>query len=138
MRWLDISFDPPARVLRQFAGTWLVFVGSLAAWQGLIHERLALAGGVGVAALLVGGLGLWRPALVRPLFVALTVAAFPVGWLLSWLVVMSLFYGVFTPLALLFRVVGRDALALKRSPQRPTYWVPRPASTNPRNYFHTS
>ena len=25
MRWSDIQFDPPRKVLRQFAGLWLLF-----------------------------------------------------------------------------------------------------------------
>ena len=39
MNWSDLDFAPPARKLRQFAGLWLAFFSTLAAWHGLYHGR---------------------------------------------------------------------------------------------------
>jgi hypothetical protein len=36
-----------------------------------------------------------------------------------------LYYGVFTPLGYLLRLMGRDVLALRHSPNRATYWAPK-------------
>ena len=36
-----------------------------------------------------------------------------------------LFYLVFTPFALFFRLTGRDALSRRRDPAAASYWVPR-------------
>ena len=38
MHWSDIQFDPPRKVLRQFAGLWLLFFGGLALWEILWGE----------------------------------------------------------------------------------------------------
>ena len=35
MQWSDIQFNPPRKVLRQFAGLWIAFFGGLALWQWL-------------------------------------------------------------------------------------------------------
>src|SRR5436309_1901787 len=59
MRWSDIPRDPPARLLRQFAGLWLAFFLSLATWQGLVRGRSTLAL-CAVLAASVGGLGVAR------------------------------------------------------------------------------
>ena len=86
-------------------------------------------------AVAVGVLGLARPAAIRPVFVGWMVLAFPIGWAVSNLLLAAVFYGLFTPLAVLFRLLGRDALALRARPGAATYWVPRPAPADVRRYF---
>ena len=44
MRWSDIQFDPPRKVLRQFAGLWLLFFGGLALWEILGRGRTGFGG----------------------------------------------------------------------------------------------
>ena len=49
-----------------------------------------------------------------------------------------LFYGLFTPVALLFRLIGRDALSLRRRAGTASYWKPKPAAPAVRSYFRQS
>lgn len=135
MQWSDVSFQPPARVLRQFAALWLLFFGALACWQWLGRERPAAALALAALAVLVGGPGLVWPQAVRWVYVGCTVATFPVGWVVSQAVLALLFFGVFTPIALVFRMIGRDALGRRYAPEQETYWVPKPAADDPRSYF---
>jgi len=46
-----------------------------------------------------------------------------------------MFYGVFTPVALVFRLIGRDALSRRRRPDLDSYWQPKPPAAGPRSYF---
>jgi hypothetical protein len=135
MRWSDIPFSPPERTLRQFAGLWIAFFGAFALWQGLAHGRLGLAFGLAVVALVVGVLGLVRPSAIRPIFISWMVLAFPIGWVVSHVLLGMVFFGLFTPLGLLFRASGRDLLALKPHPDVPTYWEPKPVAGDVRRYF---
>jgi len=135
MRWSDISWTPAPRTLRQFAGLWLGFFLALAAWQGWRHERWGWAAALAVLAVAVGLPGLLWPRLVRPVYVTWMVLAFPVGWLVSRLVLGFLFYGVFTPVGWVFRLTGRDALALRRPAGRASYWTAKPQVTEARRYF---
>jgi len=138
MRWSDLKLDPPARLLRQFAGLWLVFVGSIALWQGLARER-PLAGWIlGALALGFGLAGLAWPKSIRPLYVGMTVAAFPIGWLMTRIILFGMFYGLFTPIGFLFKVMGRDALRLKRRKEKPTYWLSKSTPSDVRSYFRLS
>jgi hypothetical protein len=41
-----------------------------------------------------------------------------------------LFFGILTPVALVFRILGRDALRLKRDPKARTYWIERDPSAH--------
>ena len=135
MQWSDIQFHPPLKTLRQFAGLWLVFFGGLAAWQGIVsgHGTLALA--LAALALTIGPLGLLWPRLIRPVYVGWMVLAFPIGWTVSQAMLAVMFYGLFTPIGLLFRLIGRDPLHRARRPDLETYWTPKPSPTDPRRYF---
>jgi hypothetical protein len=83
----------------------------------------------------MGLAGLARPSLLRWLFVGWMKVAFPLNWIVSELVLALIFYVVLTPLALFFRLVGRDALDLKVSAGRASYWVPKPPASDVRRYF---
>lgn len=135
MRWSDIPFSPPPRTLRQFAGLWLLVFGGIAAWQGLVRGRPAVAAVVGTLAVAVGVAGLISPRLVRPVFVGWMVLAFPIGWTVSLLLLGLVYFGIVFPIGLAFRLVGRDALGLRPRPDLSTYWTPRPAPADVRRYF---
>jgi len=135
MRWSDIQFDPTTTTLRQFAGLWLVFFGGLGLWEALARGHSSLSTGLIVAAAVIGLPGLVRPALLRPIFVAWMVLAFPIGWTVSLIMLAILYYGLFTPIGLVFRLIGRDALLRTRRPGLESYWTPKPTPTDPRRYF---
>ncbi len=145
MRWSDISFKLTDRSLRQFAGLWLVFVGALALWQWLGHQRPVAGAVLGALAGSVGAAGLIWPRAAWPFYAGLTVVTFPIGWVVSRALIGVLFFGIFTPLGILFHLIGRDALRVKRSrdgstPGRntATYWIPKATPTDVRSYFRMS
>jgi hypothetical protein len=135
MQWSDIQFEPDRKTLRQFAGLWLVFFGAMAIWQGWMKGNGTLSMLFGALALLVGPLGLARPPMLRPIYVGWMILAFPIGWTISQIIVAMMFYGLFTPIALVFRLIGRDPLHRSRRPQLQTYWSPKPSPSDPRRYF---
>jgi hypothetical protein len=134
MTWSDLPRNPSRKTLRQFAGLWLLVFGSIGSWH-LLAEQRALSGGVLLAlAFGLGVPGLIRPRLLRPLFVGWMIAVFPVGWLVSRLVLGVLFYGVFSPLGLWFRLRGRDVLRRRRRGAA-SYWSPKPAPAGAVSYY---
>src|SRR3954454_5391729 len=135
MRWSDIPFDPPARTLRQFAGLWLACFGGLAAWEWLARHHAGRALAFAALALTLGPLGLARPRLLRPVYVAWMILAFPIGWAVSQLILAILFFGLFTPIGLVFRIISRDPLHRARRPALETYWTPKATPADPRRYF---
>jgi Saxitoxin biosynthesis operon protein SxtJ len=122
---LDINLHPNKRVLRQFAAAWLVVLSGLAANQWLMRGNARIAAALLAIAVLVGAAGLVRPRAVRWLFVSSTIAAFPIGWVVSQVMLFVLFIGVMTPVALMFRLRGRDRLSRKPTPGKTSYWKPK-------------
>ena len=135
MKWSDIPANPTEKTLRQFAAAGLVFLLAAGAHQYFVrdHHRVGLV--LGVAAFGFGGLGLIKPAAIKSLFVLCLKVTFPLGWVVTQVMLLLMFYGLITPLALLFKLKGRDLLARKPAPGRSTFWVPSSPPTDVRSYF---
>lgn len=137
LQWSEVIAPPKAKVLRQFAGLWLVVFVALAAWR-LWHGQTGLRTDVlGVVGLVIGGIGLCYPRRVRWVYTACMIATFPIGVVVSQVALAVIFYAVFTPVALVFRVVGRDALRVRRHTTR-SYWTRRPAARKSEDYLRQS
>ncbi len=134
MKWFPLPVKPTPRVLRQFAAAWLVFFLALAAQQMFLRSRTTAAGVLGAIAL-IGLVGLLKPSAVRWLFVGATVAAFPIGWVMTQVVLAVMFYVVLTPLALVFRWRGRDELQLRHKPEQTSFWIARHPERDVRRYL---
>lgn len=135
MNWFDIPRDPPLKVLRQFAGAWVLFVGGAGVRLWLSHRHDHLGQVMVVAGLVVGLLGLSKPAAVRWLYVGAMLLASPLGWVVSQLMLAILFYLILMPVALWFRLRGRDLLARKPAPERTSYWSEKTIPQDVRSYF---
>lgn len=48
-----------------------------------------------------------------------------VGRAILSLALLFLYYGVFTPVGFLLRLMGRDELEMRHHPNRTTYWTPK-------------
>ena len=84
---------------------------------------------------LIGAIGLFKPFVLRPLYVGWMIAAFPISWTMTKLILGILFYGLFTPLGVCFRILSRDALCLKLQPETDSYWIAKETPDDPRRYL---
>jgi hypothetical protein len=133
MQWRDVTRRPDEKILRQFGGLCLAIgIGIVAwqAWRGTVDWRSYVFGVLAFA----GAIGLASPSAIRWLYTGWMVAVFPIGWTISRLIVVLLFFGLFTPVALLFRVIGRDALR-RRNQAGASLWVARRQSQRSDGYL---
>jgi len=126
---VSLQLQPSDQKLRQFGWVAAVALPGLALY--LEWGRLPLIA-LGAASLLFSLL--W-PQGNRPLFVAMSLVAFPIGFVLSHVVLAILFFGILTPVGLLFRLLGRDPLARGFEPDRSSYWVDLPKVASKKEYF---
>jgi hypothetical protein len=135
MRQLEGLFPSSPRMLRQFAGLWLFVFGLLAYLHGSQAGLDRLTGlWIGLAAS-VGLAGLVWPRSIRLIYLACVLVTFPLGWCVSQALVALIFWGLFTPLGLIFRLRKRDPLQLRRQPDRTTYWTAPAQPLAVRDYF---
>ena len=127
------------RQLRQFAGALIVFtlIFVLRVWwrQGTLGQvALALSG----AALLCGVIGLIRPRRIQWLFKALMTLSWPLGVIVSEVMIAILYFLVVTPVALALRVLRQDRLSRAIDRQAPTYWIAHKRAEDQSRYFRQS
>ena len=135
MRWTDLNFRPEPKVLRQFALLWLVFFIGFGTFQWLARGNTNIGTILGAIGGVLGILGLIRPDAIRWLYIVCMAVSFPIGWLLSQVMLAVLFYAIITPIALLFRLRGRDLLQRKRDPDQKSLWLPKSLPQDVRSYF---
>jgi hypothetical protein len=135
VKWSDISTNPGEKTLRQFATAWLVFLLAAGLHQFFAHGHHRIGLTLGLAAVSIGALGLVKPAAILGLFVFCLRVTFPIGWVVSQLMLLLMFYFLITPVALIFRLKGRDPLARKPAPGRTTFWVRASPPQDVRSYF---
>ncbi len=60
---------------------------------------------------------------------------FPIGWLISHLLMAAVYHLLITPVALGMRLAGRDILGKSFDPSAKTYWTAVEAKPDPSRYF---
>jgi hypothetical protein len=145
MALIQVNWRPDRRELAIFGLICTVAFGAVGTWVAVRHavlgidltpsaaERAARALWVLAAACLAGSR--LAPHMLRPLYVALTAVSLPIGFVVSHVAMAAVFYGIVTPIALVFRLTGRDALQRRFEPGRPSYWTPRPKAHEKARYF---
>jgi len=142
---IELNLDPDAKTLRQFGFIALAGFAAIAALAWF--EKLVFAGGwlgdarpTVVGALLAVGALAALTSLVYPkankwLFVGLSIAAFPIGFVLSYVILGSLFFLVITPIGLLLRAFGTDPMQRAFQAEAKSYWVDCRPTRPPESYF---
>ena len=136
MPLLKLNTNPTHRELRQFAAIWLpaaVAVLAWMVWKKLDAPRVAI-GMLSVAGVLAV-LGCIWPAVVRFVWIAWMVAVFPIGWVVSHLLLAGIYYLVITPIGLALRLFDIDPMERKFDRAAATYWITREPNANKASYF---
>lgn len=119
------------RMEKQFALLLAAVMCGVALWP------LLFGGGVvwlwSVAALLPLALAWRAPSLLTPLARGWLWLGHQLGRMNSWVILALLFFLLITPVALLFRLVGRDALRLRQAKQ-PSYWLRQERRWSPERF----
>lgn len=124
MALLEINWNPTRKELRQFGFLCLLFFGGIGAWSW-VRSGASLFAEIFLGLGVVGGvLGAIAPQLLKPIFVGWLVAAFPIGWTVSHLLLGFIYFFVLTPIGLLLRALGHDPMNRRFDREAKTYWTP--------------
>lgn len=137
MALMEIEWHPSGRQLRVFGVSGLVasilaalilhFVWGVAAvWAWVV---LATGAAIFLCSLV-------SPAATRILYIGLTLVALPIGIVVSYLLLGAFYFLLLMPLAIVFRLIGRDSLRRRYEPSAASYWVPHKPSENMERYLH--
>ena len=132
---IDINRDPSTTQLRQFALSTLVML-PLVVWLWSARTvPMVCASAAAFGILLCGWL---RPGLLKPLFIGLSILTWPIGFIVSEVVLLVLFYAVFAPAGLISRLLRRDPLDLKPDSAVQGAWKAKKPETDTSRYYRMS
>ena len=132
---ISINRNPSSRDLKWFGLLVLVFfgvLGAIARWRfdaEVAPLRLWIAGAVLCAVYYA------VPPIRRWMFVGWMYAAFPIGWTVSHLLLLIVYYLILTPVGLILRLTGRDLLDRSIDRGAISYWTRREAPEDRARYF---
>jgi hypothetical protein len=132
---IDINLNPTKKQLRTFSVLFVLFA-IFVGWS-VARKSAFPASGVAVAAVgsALGLFGIAIPVVIRPVYLAMTIASFPIGWVVSHVLMAFIFYFVVTPVGLIMRLTGRDPLERHFDRSAATYWKPRRIDSDSSRYF---
>jgi hypothetical protein len=79
--------------------------------------------------------GLAVPSFLRYVYVGMAYLAFPIGWVVSHLVLAAVYYLVLTPVGLLLRGFRYDPMNRRFDPHAESYWTPRESADDVQRHF---
>ena len=132
---IEIDRNPSETNLRWFGivlGLFLAVVGGIARWK---FDAPEVARWIWIAAAVLTVVYYAIPAVRRPLWIGWMVAAFPIGWTVSHLILAITWLFVVTPIGLLLRLIGRDLLQQRIDRDRTSYWTEPDPHGDPKRYF---
>ncbi len=135
MALVDLNLQPSDKQLRQFGFISLVGFPAVTWLWGGTGIALGIAGGLAMLFAVVGWLA---PQWLKYPFVGLSLLTWPIGLVMSEVVLLFVFFVVFLPFGLWFRWRGRDALQLKLDRECESYWQDRPPTRPPQDYYRQS
>ena len=132
---IDINWKPSDKDLRVFGLAFLVasiLLGAILAWRIGLGTASYVLWAVGPVIALVG---LAVPRWLKPLYLALTLLAYPIGMVIGTLLLALTYYVVVTAVGLGFRLFGKDPMHRRFDRQASTYWIARRPRTDVSRYF---
>ncbi len=130
-----INRNPTARDLKIFGVLLAVFscVVVTIVWWKFASPRWAIRiGSVASILLLVYAAA---PSLRRSIYVGWMMAVYPIGVIISLLLLVVLYYVVLTPIGWLRRALVGDPLTRGWDPEAESYWSDREVVSEPERYF---
>ena len=138
MALIRINRDPSRCQLAGFGLMWLVFFGVIG-WIVLSKGgSMPAAAAVWAVAVVVPVVGWIAPPAMRLVYLGMSYAAYPIGFVVSHVVLALVYYLVFTPIGLAMRLVGYDPMHRRFDPEAKTYWCPRKQDEPVDRYFRQS
>jgi hypothetical protein len=135
MALIEINRNPSRRELNWFGALFALFaalVGCLLWWRsGALH----IAAGIWIVAAIIVPVYYLVPRWRKPIYLAWMYATYPIGWIISHLVLAITYYLVFTSVGLLMRLFGRDPMERRFNRNATTYWIERDPVCNTDRYF---
>jgi hypothetical protein len=136
MALVSLNLKPSQKQLKDFGFISLIMffvIGLLLLGLGKVPAKgFMIFGLVGIVLFILSRISV---ALIKPIYLGMIVLTYPIGWVVSHLMMALFYYGIITPVALLFRLINRDPLCRRYEPDADTYWIQFNKKRPAKDYF---
>ncbi len=137
MSLVDINWHPERKELRKFAIAALIASLLLSVLlyviKGIAFKWGAIIVAVGAVIFLSSFICI---CVTRIIYLTLISVTFPIGYVVSFVLLAAFYFLLLTPLGLFFRLIGRDPLCRKFNPDAKSYWLTHRSTDSLERYFH--
>ena len=137
MSLVEINWHPSRKELRTFAIIALIATILVAL---LLYRFKGLGFPWAVAIISFGAVILLSSFIslrfTRIIYLGLVLVTLPIGLLISFLLLAIFYFGILIPVALIFRLIGRDTLHRKFDPDAESYWITHRKPDNLDRYYN--
>ena len=137
MSLVEINWRPNRRELRSFAIVALIASAIISlllyVLKGLAVQWVAI---IFAAGFIIFISSLVSIKITRIIYLSLILVTFPIGYVVSFILLAAFYFLLLTPLGLFFRLIGRDSLCRKFDLNAKSYWLSRQSPKNLDSYFH--
>jgi len=136
--WLtEINWNPSRKELRNFGRVAIIasIVISVLLYlvKGLAIKWCAIIVAMGLLCFVCS---LVWPVVTRCIYVGLMSLTFPIGMVVSFVLLAAFYYLLLTPVGLIFRLFGRDPLHRRFDRAAKSYWIARSPVGSIKRYFN--
>jgi hypothetical protein len=135
MAVIDVNWNPTRKELRVFSALLIVFCATIGGVSYFRASEFSVVSYVALGGSVVGAIGCVAPTLIRLFYLTWMAAVWPIGLVVSNLIMGLVFFGVVWPIGVVMRWKRGDSLKLQFDKTTRSYWIKREKSTNPRRYF---
>ena len=137
MALIKINWNPARKDLRDFGRIAIIATFLLAILlhviKGLTLKWCAVIVGFGLFVFLCSLISI---KVTRWIYLGLTLLTFPIGMVVTFVLMAVFYYLLLTPVGLLFRLLKRDPLRRKFDSSVESYWIQRRPTDNIKRYFN--
>jgi hypothetical protein len=132
---VPINREPAKKELLWFGAGLVVFVAILGYLVGRRTGSEAVQQSVWTAGGAVAAVYWLIPASRRPIFVGFGYLTYPIGWIVTSVLLLAVFAAVVTPTGIVMRLLGRDLLERRVDKGRASYWIRHAGPRASEDYF---
>ena len=137
MSFVEINWHPKRKQLQSFGKIALLITAIISLLlyllKGVAIQWASIIFAIGLIIFLSSITSL---RLTRAIYVILTAVTFPIGLVVSFMLLAAFYFLLLAPLGLLFRLTGRDVLGRKFDPTAESHWQQRKPPESSESYFH--
>jgi len=133
---IDIDWNPTEKKLRIFAAIFFVIAAMMGYWGYRLSGSTTVGWSITGVGFFLAVLSLVSLPVCRAVYIGWMGLCMPIGWVLSYFMLIVLFFFVVTPIGLLMKLVRRDPMQRQLEPGRKSYWeAKKTRSPNTDRYF---